>query len=79
MRTVVALWILAGVAMLDSVAAPVPPPPRQLTPELLVGTWRYEYGDKRDGSITFHADGSYSARHEPDSTLAYCGTWSVDG
>ncbi|MBN9121080.1 MAG: hypothetical protein J0I06_18330 [Planctomycetes bacterium] len=55
----------------------MPPPPR-LTAELLVGSWAYRWGDRCDGRITFHADGTYHSYHEPNGQR-YVGTWALEG
>ncbi len=58
--------------------APVPPPPR-LAPELLVGTWRYEYGGNRNGVMDFYADGTYVSYLGPDTWMICLGRWYVEG
>ncbi len=60
--------------------APVPKSAelKRLTSELLIGTWRYEYSSQLDGIIQFHTDGTYSAMHDTSSTVAYCGTWTIE-
>jgi hypothetical protein len=51
---------------------------KRLTPELLTAAWVYEYSTQLDGVIQFHADGTYSAMHDLNGTVAYCGTWSIE-
>ncbi len=44
-RTVAALLLLVGWA--PTSAAPVPPRPKHLTEEMLVGRWDFTWGDRR--------------------------------
>ena len=61
-------------------AAPVPKQAerKRLTPEMVTGTWCYEYSSQKDGVIQFHPDGTYTAIHAPNACTAYCGTWSIE-
>lgn len=60
-------------------AAPVPPPPKQLTAEMMVGKWSYSWHNWPDGTIWLHEDKTYSAHHTPGGNYIYHGTWSVEG
>lgn len=60
-------------------AAPVPPAPKQLTAEMMVGRWAYHWNYYPDGTIWLHADKSYSAHHVPGGRHVYHGTWTVEG
>jgi hypothetical protein len=44
---------------------------------MLAGTWRYEYDECRDGSITLNADGTYRSDH--GSGVTYRGRWTLSG
>lgn len=56
--------------------APVPPAPRDLTAEQLVGRWSLEWGE-REGTVWFFADGSY-VKSFPESDIVLHGQWSTD-
>jgi hypothetical protein len=60
-------------------AAPVPPPPKALNTEALVGLWDYKYGEQREGLMLLQANGIYFSRHSPQSQMIYCGLWWVEG
>src|SRR5688572_19422841 len=65
---------LAGTVSAAPAPKPLPPPP--LSAELLVGTWKFEWGAHRDGQITFHANGEYHSHHGGDG--AYWGNWTLE-
>lgn len=68
------LAVLVAFAQLArALAAPVPAGPKELTTELLAGTWHYEYG-----TMWLYADGTYCARHEPGGSV-FTGDWRADG
>lgn len=80
-RAACGLLLAAGLVALSLAAsgAPVPKaPPAELSAEALVGTWRYEYGQMREGSITLFSDHSYQAYHE-EHGAKYIGLWWVSG
>lgn len=60
------------------IGAPVPLPPKELTVELLVGTWDKEYGDGK-GEITFAANGTYNSVYRSgEFNLDFSGTWKLE-
>lgn len=59
-------------------AAPVPPDPQDLTPEMLAGRWTYRWGEHDDGRIWLYPDGWYSAYHQ-DGGPVFFGQWGVRG
>lgn len=78
--------VLAAIVVLDSAGkarAPVPkqppPAPPVLTRAVLAGQWAYDWGGLPDGWIVFAADGTYTAKHRPDGSALYCGTYALDG
>lgn len=58
--------------------APVPSGPKALTRDLLAGTWHYEYGDHRAGTIWLYPDGTYCACHVPGGSIL-AGDWWCAG
>lgn len=78
---------LAGWLGLVSAArgAPVPKQAavRELTPEMVEGTWLYEWHGMKDGVICFEksatGERTYVARHDPNAETFYVGTWHVEG
>lgn len=55
-----------------------PAAPAKLTPEMLHGTWQYQWNASLEGSIEFNAkDMTYVAKHTPNATTIYSGTFSV--
>lgn len=46
-----------------------------LTPDLLVGTWSYEWAGQTGGEIAFFADGTYTSYHGGSTT--YFGRWRL--
>lgn len=70
--------LLALIVAAPLSGAPVPPPPKELTAELLVGAWRYEFGTYRDGRMWLFADGTYVARHSADAHAVYAGDWRLE-
>lgn len=60
-------------------SAPVPPPPKELTAEMMTGRWDYEWNQHPNGTLWLHADGSYTARHAPGARHICHGTWAVAG
>ena len=64
-----------------SINAPVPKhlqkDPIKLTPQLLEGSWQYEWSSMLNGWIVFDKDGTYTAQHYPEGTTTYSGTYSV--
>jgi hypothetical protein len=82
MSRVACFLLVADLLACLSAAAPVPkgPPPKPgLTPDAVVGTFDYSWGQWPDGRITFDKDGSYYARHTPDGPTVYAGSWKVEG
>lgn len=65
--------------LLFTCAAPVPPPPKQLTTEALVGLWDYKYGSQEEGLMELQSNGIYFSRHSPTSAVYYWGVWWVRG
>ena len=76
-RYAIASLLLSACAAL---AAPVPrqAPPKQLTADMMVGTWHYEWDDLLDGVISFDAGGGYTAVHVPGGCHVYYGSWRVE-
>jgi hypothetical protein len=80
-----ALWCVEIVTLPptpEPVRAPVPKaprPPEKLTPEMIQGTHLYLWGGWPNGVISFNADGTYLAKHDPESQTLYGGTWCVSG
>lgn len=75
-----AVWTVVVVLLCArfSGGAPVPAVPRPavpLSPEVLVGTWRFEWPALRDGQISFFADGSYVSHHGYPGW--YLGRWQL--
>jgi hypothetical protein len=76
-RTVLAVALT--LAPFGATAAPVPAStPKQLTPEMVCGTWKYEWHSAVNGIACFNKDGTYVAMHDPQGTAAYCGTWRIE-
>lgn len=59
--------------------APVPPPPKELTPAMMCGEWRFGWGSYEDGTTHLYPDGSFVSWLYPDATAYYCGSWWCDG
>jgi hypothetical protein len=73
--------LIAGCVSLGA-SAPVPKQPAKpkvLTADLVAGRWDYAWGQWPDGSVTFNADGTYTAVHDPGSNSVYFGTWKAEG
>lgn len=70
--------VMIGSLILVAKSAPVPPPPKELTTELMAGRWEYDYGELRGGSITFNRDGTYEATHGPNFAKLMLGTWKIE-
>lgn len=75
MRT---LLLLAASALPLYAKAPIRPPVR-LTPELMVGAWKYTWGSSDGCEIRFCADGTYRVRYSPDTGWTGFGVWSCSG
>lgn len=63
-------------------AAPVPKQaakPVELTADALVGTYHYEWGNLREGVITFSSNGEYLGIHDLTGSVIYHGKYRVDG
>ena len=75
MRFILALCLFVGAAQ----AAPVPPQPKELTFELLVGEWDYRYGSIFGAKLWLCPDGTLVSRYgTEDAPSLYVGVWRVE-
>lgn len=64
--------------LLLACAAPVPPPPKALCTDALIGLWDYQYGHQENGLMWLQSNGIYFSRHSPEAQGYYWGLWWVD-
>lgn len=68
------LWATVGIAK----GAPVPPPPKHLTDEMLVGTWSLVWGTSEGGTLWVHDDKTYAEVLPGHGDVVFHGTWWLD-
>lgn len=68
--------VLALVLSRTHPAAPVPPPPRELTPAMMTGQWEYQYGE-RHGTLWLHTNGEFIGTLSSDGPV-YFGEWWIE-